>query len=60
MLKIFEVIYMDKAGKYYTMELVGYDYIDVKTTWELNMNILEDYEIYKIKYISDFIKKDNQ
>ena len=55
MLKKYSVIYRDASYNYYTIELIGADVIDVKTTFELYMND-DDHVLIDITYISDLIQ----
>lgn len=55
MLKKYSVIYRDASYNYHTMELIGTDIIDVKTTFDLYMND-DDHVLIDIIYISDLLQ----
>ena len=55
MLKKYSVIYRDASYNYHTIELIGADVIDVKTTFELYMND-DDHVLIDITYISNLIQ----
>lgn len=52
MLKIFQVTFTNELNEQHTIELLGYDVIDVKTAFALNMgkSIIDE-----VKFIRNFI-----
>lgn len=52
MLKIFQVTFTNELNEQHTMELLGYDVIDIKTTFALNMG---KSTINKVEFIRNFI-----
>ena len=54
MLKKYSVIYRDASYNYHTIELIGTDIVDVKTTFDLYMS--DDHVLIDITYISDLLQ----
>lgn len=52
MLKIFQVTFTNELNEQQTIELLGYDIIDVKTTFALNMG---KSTIDEVKFMRNFI-----
>lgn len=55
MLKRYSIIYRDASYNYHTVELIGTDIIDVKTTFELYMSD-DDHVLIDITYISNLLQ----
>jgi hypothetical protein len=55
MLKIYNIKFTNNSGKYFNIELLGDDVIDVTITFNESLNNETEYTITEIKFVRNFI-----